>query len=145
MDAMFPWLLAQDQATVLQLLTFAVASTVTGIHGVEPATQRTDALALALGLDMRRWWTASGPSYLNHVSKGRLLEVVTEAVDINAAAPLAALKKDAAVSGAEQAMAGAGWLPMCLRTGASSKPPGDEGGAGHVETSDADAVVELAV
>ena len=145
MDAMFPWLLAQDQATVLQLLTFAVASTVTGIHGLEPVTQRTDPLALALGLDMRRWWVASGPSYLNHVSKGRLLEVVTEAVDINAAAPLAALKKDAAVSGAEQAMAGAGWLPMCLRTGASSKPPGDGGGADHVETSDADAVVELAV
>jgi ParB family chromosome partitioning protein len=145
LDAMFPWLLAQDQATVLQLLTFAVASTVTGIHGVEPSTQRTDALALALGLDMRRWWTASGASYLNHVSKGRILEVVTEAVDINAAAPLSALKKDAAVSGAEQAMAGAGWLPMCLRTGASSKPPGDEGGADHGETSDADAVVELAV
>jgi len=145
LDAMFPWLLAQDQATVLQLLTFAVATTVTGIYGVEPATQRTDALALALGLDMRRWWTASGPSYLNHVSKGRLLAVVTEAVDINTAAPLAALKKDAAVSGAEQAMAGAAWLPMCLRTGAPSKPPGDDGDADHVETSAADAVVELAV
>ncbi|MES2089148.1 MAG: chromosome partitioning protein ParB, partial [Pseudomonadota bacterium] len=145
LDAMFPWLLAQDQATVLQLLTFAVSSTVTGILGVEPATQRTDALALALGLDMRRWWAASGPSYLNHVSKGRLVEVVTEAVDINAAAPLAALKKDAAVSGAEQAIAGAAWLPMCLRTGTSSKPLGDGGGAVHVGTSDADAVGELAV
>jgi ParB family chromosome partitioning protein len=79
------------------------------------------------------------------VSKGRLLEVVTEAVDINAAAPLAALKKDAAVAGAEQAMAGAGWLPMCLRTGASSKPPGDEGGTGTGKVVSTDEAVELAV
>lgn len=115
-DAVFPWVLAQNQATVLQLLTFLVASTVTGIYGVERSTQRTDALAVALGLDMSKWWSATGLSYFNHVSKGRILEVVTEAVDANAASPLAMLKKDAAVTGAEQTVAGTGWLPLCLRT-----------------------------
>ncbi|QDL38523.1 ParB/RepB/Spo0J family partition protein [Rhodoferax sediminis] len=115
-DAIFPWVLAHDQATVLQLLTFLVASTVTGVYGVERSKQSTDPLAAALGLDMSNWWSATGPSYFNHVSKGRILDVVTEAVDANAASPLAALKKDAAVMGAEQTMAGTGWLPSCLRT-----------------------------
>lgn len=121
----FGWLLTQEQAVVLQLLTFLVASTVTGIYGTEPTSQSTDALALALGLDMRRWWTASGPSYLNHVSKSQVLSVVTEAVDINAAAPLASLKKDAVVAGAEQAIVGSGWLPTCLRTVVSTDAQGD--------------------
>ena len=68
-----------------------------------------------LGLDMSQWWTATGASYFNHVSKARVLEVVTEAVDANAASPLAALKKVAVVTGAEQTVAGTGWLPACLR------------------------------
>ena len=99
----------------LQLLTFVVAVTASGIYGVEPERQCNDALAMALGLDMSKWWTATGPSYFNHVSKGRILDVVSEAVDANAASPLAALKKDAAVMGAEQTMAGTGWLPTVLR------------------------------
>ena len=41
--------------------------------------------------------------------------LVTEAVDANAASPLAALKKADAASGAEQTVAGTGWLPACLR------------------------------
>jgi ParB family chromosome partitioning protein len=116
MDAVFPWLLAQDQATVIQLLTFTVAVTVTGIYGTEPERQRTDALAAALGLDMKKWWAATNASYFSHVSKARILEVVTEAVDANAANPLAALKKANAASGAEQTVASTGWLPACLRT-----------------------------
>ena len=114
-EHIFPWLLAQEQTTVLQLLTFVVAVTVTGIYGSEPERHSNDALALALGLDMRNWWTATGPTYFNHVSKGRILDVVTEAVDANAAASLATLKKDAVVTGAEQTLAGTGWLPSCLR------------------------------
>lgn len=140
--ALFPWLLTQDRATVLQLLTFSVAVTVTGIYGAEPVQQSTDALATALGLDMRKWWAATGGSYFNQVSKGRILEVVTEAVDANAASPLAALKKAAAATGAEQTVAGAGWLPSCLRTRAAAEAaadhaPQDVPESADVETLDA--------
>jgi ParB family chromosome partitioning protein len=114
-EDVFPWLLKQDQTTVLQLLTFTVAVAVTGIYGIEPERQRTDSLAAALGLDMTRWWAATSGSYFSHVSKSRILEVVTEAVDANAASPLVALKKADAASGAEQIVAGTGWLPACLR------------------------------
>lgn len=120
-DAIFPWVLAQEPITVQQLLIFLIASTVTGVYGVERSKQSTDALAMALGLDMSKWWSATGPSYFNHVSKGRILEVVTEAVDANAASPLAALKKEAVVTGAEQAVVGMGWLPTVLRVGMPEK------------------------
>lgn len=115
LEDIFPWLLAQEQATVLRLLTFVVAVTVTGIYGTEPERQSNEALARALGLDMTQWWTATGASYFNHVSKARILEVVTEAVNANTASPLAALKKDAVVTGAAQTVADIGWLPACLR------------------------------
>ncbi|MDP3323238.1 ParB/Srx family N-terminal domain-containing protein [Hydrogenophaga sp.] len=126
-DAIFPWVLSQEPITVQQLLTFLIASTVTGVYGVERSKQSTDPLAVALGLDMSKWWSATGPSYFNHVSKSRILEVVKEAADANAASPLAALKKDAVVTGAEQTVAGTGWLPTVLRVGMPEKvnPSGD--------------------
>lgn len=114
-DAILPWVLEQSNATVVRLLTFLIATSVTGVYGVEPDQQSTDGIAAALGLDMTKWWMATGPSYFNHVSKARILEVVTEAAGANAASPLQALKKDAAVSGAEQALAGVAWLPGVLR------------------------------
>ncbi len=114
--AVLPWLLAQERETVVDLLTFLVALSVTGVDGIERERQPTDALALALGLDMRRWWEATGASYFNHVSKATTLSAVTEAAGANAAAPLAGLKKDGVAAGAEQVVAGKGWLPQCLRT-----------------------------
>ena len=62
---------------------------------------KATALARALGLDMSQWWAATGACYFNHVSKARVLAVINEAVDANAASPLAALKQDAGVTGAE--------------------------------------------
>jgi ParB family chromosome partitioning protein len=114
--ALLPWLLAQERPTVIGLLTFLVAASVTGVEGAERERQSTDALAEALALDMRRWWKAGAASYFSHVSKATTLAAVTEAAGANAAAPLAGLKKDGAAAGAEQALAATGWLPRCLRT-----------------------------
>jgi ParB family chromosome partitioning protein len=113
--ALLPWVLRQERELVLRLLSFLVASTVTGVDGLERASA-TDGLACALGLDMRRWWQATGQSYLSHVSKARILEVVTELTGAPEAATLASLKKEAVVAGAERALAGKGWLPNCLQT-----------------------------
>lgn len=142
-DAVLPWLLQQDQATVVQLLTFLVASSVTGVTGVERDKQSTDALAHALGLDMTKWWSPTGASYFNHVSKGRILEVVTEAAGANAASPLASLKKDAAVAGAEQSVAGKGWVPSCLRTRATVRVA--DGEADATLSDEAEEVGEVAL
>lgn len=120
LDACFPWLLSQPPGVVLKLLTFVVAITVKGIYAKEPERQCNEAVAQALNLDMTAWWTVSGDSYLDHVSKDRVVEVVAEAVDANVASPLTSLKKPDAVAGAEQALAGKGWLPQMLRVGAAA-------------------------
>lgn len=151
-EAIFGWVLAQDHATALQLLTFVVAVTVTGIYGAETDQHSNEGIAKALGLDMSRWWSATGASYFDHVSKARILDVVAEAVDANAASPLAALKKDAVVTGAEQTMAGTGWLPACLRMSVlAGQPTGDGSAASEVcqpvdvsADADADAAVATA-
>jgi ParB family chromosome partitioning protein len=46
---------------------------------------------------------------------------VTEAVSVEAAVPLAAMKKDALVAAAERELDGKGWLPRPLR--APAAPP----------------------
>ncbi|MBS0449256.1 MAG: ParB N-terminal domain-containing protein [Proteobacteria bacterium] len=114
-DAVFDWMLQQPPQTVQRLLTFLVASTVNGITGTDADRPVNDGLARALGLDMTRWWSATGEAYLQHVSKARVVEVVHAAAGAKVAGPLAALKKDAAVAQAEQLLAGRGWLPDCLR------------------------------
>jgi ParB family transcriptional regulator, chromosome partitioning protein len=114
--ALLGWVLSQDREVVLRLLAFLVASTVTGVEGTERDSCAMDGLATALGLDMRRWWQATGQSYLGHVSKARILEVVTEVAGAPAAAGLEKLKKDAVVAGAQRALEGKGWLPRCLQT-----------------------------
>lgn len=133
-DAVLPWVLEQSPDTVAQLLTFLVAITVTGIYTAEPEKQRTDGLALALGLDMAKWWQATAASYFNHVSKARITEVVTEAAGAQAAAPLQSLKKDGAASGAEKAVASTGWLPRILRL----RTPGATDDAGPDADTDPD-------
>lgn len=132
-DAVFAWLLTQDAATVQRLLTYLVALTVNGIYGTEPARQSNAALAQALHLDMTHWWKATADSYLRHVSKSRVVEVVTEAVGVQAAGPLTAKKKDAAVAGAEQALARVAWLPSCLRTADGSGAPTGAGRAAGLD------------
>lgn len=118
LDACLPWLLSKPPGVVLKLLTFVVAISVKGIYAKEPERQCNEAVAQALNLDMTAWWTVSGDSYLDHVSKNRVVEVVADAVDANAASPLASLKKPDAVACAEQSLAGKGWLPPVLRVGA---------------------------
>jgi len=55
---------------------------------------------------MRACVTRYGLIEAGHVSKDRVVEVVTEAVDANAAGPLISLKKTDALAGVEQARAG---------------------------------------
>lgn len=126
-DAVFDWMLRQPPQTVQRLLTFLVASTVNGITGTDAGRPVNDGLACALGLDMMRWWSATGEAYLQHVSKARVVEVVHTVAGAKAAGPLTALKKDAAVAQAEQLLAGRGWLPDCLRVQPHADAPATGG------------------
>lgn len=111
-----PWALAQDQQILLDLLAYCIAGTVQGIQ-----TQDTkhatplDALATTAETDIADWWAPTGESFLAHVSKGMITQVVTEGVGADAALALGAMKKGAAVEAAEKALAGSRWLPEPMR------------------------------
>lgn len=112
-DATLDWLVAQDTEVLLRLLAYCVAVSVDVTTGSEKAC-RARAFARAAGLDMADWWEATGPGYFAHVSKARALAVVGQAC---AAPPsgLDALKKEALVAAAAQALQGTRWLPEPLR------------------------------
>lgn len=113
-DELLPWLIEQPQGVVLELLALCTAlsiNTVTARDG----EHSSDELARAVSLDMADWWTPSGASYLTHVSKDQVVTAVSEAVSIEAATPLAKLKKGEAVMKAEALLTETRWLPMPLR------------------------------
>jgi ParB family chromosome partitioning protein len=116
-QALIDWLLKQPQAAVLELLAFCVAFTVDGVKSQEQA-DASDVLARAAGLDMSEWWTPTAENYFGSIPKARILEVVSEAVSADAAAPLAQLKS-ACAKAAEEQLAGMRWLPSVLRTPAA--------------------------
>jgi ParB family transcriptional regulator, chromosome partitioning protein len=113
-SGLFDWLLSQPQSTLLDLLAFCVGCSLDTTTQREEASPDFVALAGALKLDMRAWWTVDEDSYLTHVSKARVVEVVTQAVSAEAAQPLLAMKKDACAAAAARLLAPTGWLPSLL-------------------------------
>ena len=113
-EQLLAWLLRQPQAAVLGILAFCVAQSVDGVTQDE-TRGAMDELALAAGLDMREWWSATAASYFGSVPKARVLEIVRETVSPEAAALLAKLKKGALIQAAEEKIAGTGWLPTLMR------------------------------
>ena len=69
---------------------------------------------------MADWWTPTADSYLGHVPKSRLVEVVTEAVSPEAAKALSGMKKGDAIKAAAQRLDGLRWLPGPLRVAAAA-------------------------
>lgn len=115
LDTLVPWLLLQTEEQVRKLLAFLVARSVTGIQSSETRHHGCDVVATTLTLDMTQWWQATADSYFKHVAKRRMVEVVTEAVDAQAACPLEGMKKELCALRAEQLVEGRSWLPECLR------------------------------
>ena len=105
-----------------------------GLHAVrDPHDRRPEAwaqaetLATAVGLDMAATWSATAASYFSRVSKARVLEAVTEAVNAEEAGRIAGLRKGEMAEAAEGLVEGRRWLPPLLRT----QPAEDEAKAGE--------------
>lgn len=113
------WIGAQDDTTILSLLTFCVARTVNAVEAPwsrEPKRiAHADALATLVGLDMAAYWTPTVDTYLGRVTKARILEAVAEGVSERDAESLSGLKKPDMADHAERLLEGKGWLPVVLR------------------------------
>ena len=72
----------------------------------------------ALNLDIAGLWELAPESYLSHVSKDRLLEVVGEAVSPQIAQTLTKMKKDELVEVANAKLSDLRWLPDNLKVNA---------------------------
>ena len=114
------WCLEQDQAVLLDLLTFCAACT---INSVQMKSDRPDAprlvhanqLAAVLKLDMTPWFTPTAENYFNRVSKTQILEDLQEARQQPPAPAWASLKKAELATLAAREIATTGWLPLLLR------------------------------
>jgi len=100
------------------------------------AWAQAETLAAAVGLDMVATWSATAASYFARVSKARVLEAVTEAVNPEEAGRIAGFRKGDMAEAAERLVEGKGWLPAVLRVGLSGAGDGGEGAA-DAEAGDA--------
>jgi ParB family transcriptional regulator, chromosome partitioning protein len=95
-----------------------------------------DRLVGAVALDMTAHWTPTARSYLGRVTKAHILDSVREAVSEEAAHHITGMKKQAMAEGAEQLLAGTGWLPKLLRTPDATEPPATEVESAYAEAAE---------
>lgn len=113
--ALFQWLLAQPQATLLELLAYCTARSVNAVKARARTFDHSDALAQALGLDMADWWVPTAANYLGRVSKSKAVEAVKEATGIDATKDVGGMKKAEAIAYCASKLEGTRWLPSPLR------------------------------
>jgi ParB family chromosome partitioning protein len=104
------------------LLAFCAARSLNGIEAKADVNgrgrlQHANALALALQLDMTKWFTLTAGNFFSKVSKARIAEALAEAGEPPAAAT-AKLKKAELAAFAEKEIQNAGWLPEPVRISA---------------------------
>lgn len=134
-------LMAFDHDSRQTLFAHCVSLTVNAVsetYNRRPkAIAHADRLAQAVALDMAAvGWRPTADNYLGRVTKGRILQAVSEAKGDIAAERIRSLKKAEMVKAAEELLAGIGWLPEPLRT------PGQTFAPGIDPTAIADAEIE---
>ncbi len=111
--AVLPWLLAQPVEGLVPLLALCAARSIyCGAGSLRKA--QADLVADAVGLDMTRYWQASGETYFKAVPKALIAEAIAD-VDADQAQTVGTLTKGAAVALAEVTLKNAQWLPVALR------------------------------
>lgn len=118
---LFRWCLDQSQDVLLDLLAFLAALSIDAVQvkGDSPGSSRlthADALAQALNLDMRQWWTPTAEGFYRRLSRTQLTQAVQEAGVLAECGNLAAMKKDEAARRTAKALAPTGWMPQPLRS-----------------------------
>ncbi len=123
---LLPWLLSQSEDVMANLFAFCVAATVDGVSEVD-RPHNVNTISDVLDLDMGQYWQPTRASYLQHVPKQRIVDVVAQAVSPQAANPLGAMKKGDAAAAAELMLAETKWLPEVLTNRAQPPRHDDDG------------------
>ncbi len=113
-DKLLPWLLAQSDDVVAELMAFCVSKTLDAIQSHE-GPYRASALAQAANLDMSEWWAPTAAGYLGKLKRDAIMEIVKTVVSPEQAARLEKLKKAEMASAAERCLEGKHWVPECFK------------------------------
>ena len=113
------WCLEQNQETLLRLLAFCAARSLNSVKAKTNMDnggrlQQANALALALDLDMTKWFTPTAENFFSKVSKVRIGGALTESGK-PPVTETAKLKKAELAAFAEKELDGTGWLPDPVR------------------------------
>lgn len=116
----WPWLNAQKQDTLLELLGVLAALNVNAVRlrhekAVPARVLSADRLAHSLTLDMTKWWQPDA-GFLSRISKASILAAIADAVSLEVARGLDQGSKTDVVTAAERKLKGSTWLPEALRT-----------------------------
>lgn len=114
-QSLLPWLLDQDQDTVVRFLGYCVAASLNGIVSSEPKAQTDlDRIAGLIDVDPADWWQPTESSYFTRVGKAQIAAVVREVAGEEAAASVEKMKKADAAAAASKLCADSRWLPAAL-------------------------------
>lgn len=117
---LWPWLVAQKQNVLMELLGVLVAQNVNAIkyrHEKQLPTRVASGnrLAHSLGLDMTKWWRPNA-GFFARISKTAILKAIADGVSPEVARGLDQGSKGDLVAVAERKLEGSAWLPEVLRT-----------------------------
>ena len=107
-EALLPWLLDQDQDTVLSLLAYCTARCITVVSEGERGRDFSDAIARAFSLDMADWWLPTADNYLRHMSR-------REATGEDCTQTVSGMPREEAARFCAAKLEGTRWLPEALR------------------------------
>jgi ParB family chromosome partitioning protein len=118
-SALWEWCLEQEQHTLLELLAFCAGCTVdTVTPRLDPTLSRIahgNALAAALNLDMKQWFTPTAENFFKRVGRPTIVNAIREATGKPSKRSWEKLKKSELAALAERETAGTGWLPQPLK------------------------------
>ena len=141
-EAYWDFVVGLDADSRMALMAHCVSLSLDAVRGWDNrpmAWKHADRLASALDLDMSDWWSPTAERYLGAVTKGQIVDAVTEGVSPEAAARLTGLRKTEMIEAAEPLLVATRWLPACLRTPGRPLPwvqPSGEAGATAPESGD---------
>jgi ParB family chromosome partitioning protein len=116
---LWKWCLEQDQQALLQLLAFCTARSLNAVQAKTDVDgygrlQHANALAVALDLDVKKWFTPTAENVFSKISKARIAASLTEAGQPPSTETLK-LKKAEMAAFAEKEIQNTGWLPAPVR------------------------------
>jgi ParB family transcriptional regulator, chromosome partitioning protein len=118
-SALWEWCLEQEQDTLLDLLAFCAGRTVDAVtskYDSDPGRiAHGDALAAALSLDMKQWFTPTAENFFKRVGRQTIVNAIKQATGKPSKRSWEKMRKSELAALAERETAGTGWLPPILR------------------------------